>query len=75
MQAIDPEVLAALPKEIRRELEIEMLQQSSRRAGKPARPALVGGSRSGAKRSRSSKGSAPITNFYSRAPSCGGKAA
>ena len=37
VQAIDPEVLAALPKEIRRELEIEMLQQSSRRGGKPAR--------------------------------------
>ena len=45
MQAVDPEVLAALPKEIRRELEIEMLQQSSRRGAKPARPAPAGGSR------------------------------
>ena len=67
MQEIDPEVLAALPKDIRRELEIEMLQQSSRRAAK-ARPAPSGnGGRGVAKRGKSSRGSAPITSFYSRA--------
>lgn len=65
LQDIDPEVLAALPKDLRRELEIEMLQQSSRSAVK-ARPAPVS-SRITAKRGKSSKGVTPITSFYNRA--------
>ena len=65
MQDIDPEVLAALPKEIRRELEIEMLQQSSRRSVK-ARPAPAS-TRSVSKRGKSSRGATPITSFYNRA--------
>ena len=84
MQDIDPEVLAALPKDIRRELEIEMLQQSSRRGVNPlkSRPAPFGSTRSLNKRGRggssgrgnSGREGAPITNFYSRANSCSGKA-
>ncbi len=65
LQDIDPEVLAALPKDIRRELEIELLQQSSRRALK-SRPAPVG-SRSIAKRGKSNRRVTPITSFYNRA--------
>lgn len=85
MQDIDPEVLAALPKDIRRELEIEMLQQQSSRRGvksSKSRPAPSTSTRSLNKRGRggssgrgnSGRESAPITNFYSRTNSCRGKA-
>jgi hypothetical protein len=84
MQDIDPEVLAALPKDIRRELEIEMLQQSSRRGvnSSKSRPAPSASTRSLNKRGRggssgrgtSGRESAPITNFYSRTKTCSGKA-
>ena len=67
-QDVDPEVLAALPPDIRRELERAM-QQRSLRKGQAVSGAKQAGARqlpkAPAKRPRkSSSGNAQITNFF-----------
>jgi hypothetical protein len=68
VQDVDPEVLAALPEDIRRELRLAQMEQSSRMAhGKPAREPPKLARKPAGKRARKGGSNSQITSFYAKA--------
>lgn len=68
VQEVDPEVMAALPEDIRRELRLAQMEQSSRTAcSKPARELPKPAKGPARKRARKGSTNSQITSFYAKA--------
>ena len=68
VQELDPEVMAALPEDIRRELRQAQMEHSSRAArGKPAREPPKPAKGPAGKRARKGGTNSQITSFYAKA--------